>query len=136
MLTGKLFTSLAGLLLVFAFLSKMHHPSPPIPFYMQLVVALSSVIFGSTFLLAGRWVRPSLNQTVGLAQFGFIAISGCVLVFEFDVYPLLSNKPDILGSFLITAASLCFLIACALFVVNSTWLVIRFFRGGHTRSTS
>lgn len=27
-------------------------------------------------------------------QFGFVAISVCVLVFEFDVFPLLSNKPE------------------------------------------
>jgi len=133
MLTGKLFAGLAGLLLVFAVPSKLH-PSPPVPFYMQLVVALSSVIFASAFLLAGRWVRPSLNQTVGLVQFGFVAISGCVFVFEFDVYPLLSNKPDIFGSFLIPAASLCFLIACALFVVNASWTVIRFFSQSHTRT--
>lgn|SRR5215469_11429712 len=127
MLAGKLFTGLAGLLLVFAVLSKLH-PSPPIPFFMQLLVALSSAIFASTFLLAGRWVRPPLNQTVGLVQFGFVAISGCALVFEFDVHPLLSNRPDTLGSYLIPAASLCYLIACSLFVANATWTVIRVFR--------
>jgi len=84
MLTGKLFAGLAGLLLVFAVLPKLH-PTPPVPIYLQLVVALSCVIFGSTFLLAELCVRTSLNQTVGLVQFGFVVISVCVLVFEFDV---------------------------------------------------
>lgn len=128
MLTGKLFAGLAGLLLVFAVLAKLH-PTPPVPIYLQLVVALSCVIFGSTFLLAELCVRTSLNQTVGLVQFGFVVISVCVLVFEFDVFPLLSNKPDILGSYLIPVAALTFLIACALFVANATWTVIRAFRG-------
>ena len=91
MLTGKLFAGLAGLLLVFAVLAKLH-PTPPVPIYLQLVVALSCVIFGSTFLLAELCVRTSLNQTVGLVQFGFVVISVCVLVFEFDVFPLLSNR--------------------------------------------
>ena len=40
MLTGKLFAGLAGLLLVFAVLPKLH-PTPPVPIYLQLVVALS-----------------------------------------------------------------------------------------------
>ena len=132
MLTGKLFAALAGLLLLFAVLSKLRHPSESVPIYLQLVVALFCVIFASTFLLTNLWVKPSLNQAVGLVQFGFVAISGCVLVFEFDVYPLLSNKPDILGFYLIPAAGLCFLIACALFVANATWSVIRVFRA-HTR---
>ena len=128
MLAGKLFAGLAGLLLVFAVLAKLH-PTPPVPIYLQLVVALSCVIFASTFLLAELWVRTSLSQTVGLVQFGFVANSVCVLVFEFDVFPLLSNKPDILGSYLIPVAALTFLIACALFVANATWSVIRAFRG-------
>ena len=65
-------------------------------------------------------------------QFGFVAVSASVLVLEFDVYPLLSGKPDILGSYLIPAAALTFLIACALFVANGAWTVIRFFCGhGH-----
>jgi len=134
MLTGKLFAGLAGLVSVFVVLSKLKlHPSPSVPIYLQLVLALSCLIFASTYLLAGLWVKPSLNQTVGRVQFGFVAISVCVLVFEFDVYPLLSNKPDILGSYLIPVAALTFLIACALFVANATWTVIRVFRG-HTRA--
>src|SRR5215469_12472738 len=133
MLTGKLFAALTGLLLVFAVLAKLKlHPSPPVPIYLQIVVGLSCVIFASTFLLAGRWVRPSLDQTLGLLQFGFVAFSVCVLIFEFDVYPLLSNKPDPLGYYLIPVAALTFLIACALFVANATWTVIRVFRL-HTR---
>ena len=134
MLTGKLFAGLAGLVSVFVVLSKLKlHPSPSVPIYLQLVLALSCLIFASTYLLAGLWVKPSLNQTVGRVQFGFVAISVCVLVFEFDVYPLLSNKPDILGSYLIPVAALTFLIACALFVANATWTVIRVFRG-HIRA--
>jgi len=134
MLTGKLFAGLAGLVSVFVVLSKLKlHPSPSVPIYLQLVLALSCLIFASIYLLAGLWVKPSLNQTVGRVQFGFVAISVCVLVFEFDVYPLLSNKPDILGSYLIPVAALTFLIACALFVANATWTVIRVFRG-HTRA--
>src|SRR5215471_12814710 len=86
MLTGKLFAGLAGLVSVFVVLSKLKlHPSPSVPIYLQM-------IFASTYLLAGLWVKPSLNQTVGRVQFGFVAISVCVLVFEFDVYPLLSNQ--------------------------------------------
>jgi len=130
MLSGKLLAGLAGLLLVFAILSRLH-PSPPVPVYLQLVVGLSCLLFAATFLLAELWVRP-LNQRVGLVQFGFVAISASVLVFEFDVYPRLSGKPDLLGSYLIPAASLTFLIACVLFVANGAWTVIRFFRGhGH-----
>src|SRR5215471_5122655 len=122
MLTGKLFAGLAGLVSVFVVLSKLIlHPSASVPIYLQM-------IFASTYLLAGLWVKPSLNQTVGRVQFGFVAISVCVLVFEFDVYPLLSNKPDSLGSYLIPAATLTFLIACALFVANGAWTVIRVFR--------
>lgn len=133
MLTGKLFAGLTGLLLVFAVLAKLKlHPLPPVPVYLQVVVALFCVIFASTFMLAELWVRPSLNQTVGLVQFGFVAISGCVLVFEFDVFPLFSNKPDPLGFYLIPVAALTFLIACALFVANAIWTVIRVFRA-HTR---
>ena len=130
MLTGKLFAGLAGLLSVFVVLSKLElHPSPPVPIYLQLVVALSCVIFASTYLLAGLWVKPSLNQTVGRVQFGFVATSVCVLVFEFDIYPLLFNKPDIVGYYLIPVAALTFLIACGLFAANATWTVIRAFRG-------
>ena len=132
MLTGKLFAALTGLLLVFVVLSKLYHPSDSVPIYLQLVVALFCVIFASTFLLTGLWVKPSLNQTVGLVQFGFVAISGCVLVFEFDVFPLLSNKPDLLGYYLIPLATLTFSLACALFVANATWSVIQVFRA-HTR---
>lgn len=132
MVTGRLFAALTGLLLVFAVLAKLKlHPLPPVPIYLQLIVGLFCLIFASTFLLAGLWVRPSLNQTMGLVQFGFVAISVCVLVFEFDVFPLLSNKPDRLGFYLIPAATLTFLIACALFVANATWTVVRVFRG-HT----
>jgi len=136
MLTGKLFAGLAGLLSVFVVLSKLKlHPSPPVPIYLQLVVALSCVIFASTYLLAGLWVKPSLNQTVGRVQFGFVAISVCVLVFEFDIYPLLFTKPDILGDYLIPVAALSFLIACALFVANETWTVIRAVRGSQRRTS-
>ena len=110
-------------------------PSPPVPIYLQLVVALSCVVFASTYLLAGLWVKPSLNQTVGRVQFGFVAISVCVLVFEFDIYPLLFTKPDILGDYLIPVAALSFLIACALFVANETWTVIRAVRGSQRRTS-
>ena len=133
MLTGKLFAALTGLLSVFVVLSKLKlHPSPPVPIYLQLVVALACVIFASAFLLAGLWVRPSLNQTMGLVQFGLVALSVCALIFEFDVYPLLASKPDAWGYYFIPAAALSFLIACALFVANATWTAIRVFRG-HTR---
>jgi len=63
MLTGKLFAGLAGLLLVFAVLYKLHR-APPVPFYMQLVVALSSVIFASTFF-ARRKMDKSFSQSNG-----------------------------------------------------------------------
>lgn len=127
MLTAKLFAGLASILAVSAILARLHS-SPLVPIYLQLIAALSCVIFAMAFFVAEPWIRPPLNQTIGLVQCGFVGISVCTLVFEFDLYPLLSNKPDILGAYLIPASALSFLIACTLFAANATWTVIRVVR--------
>jgi hypothetical protein len=95
--------------------------------YLQLIGALFCVIFALTFVVAELWLRRPLNQTIGLVQFGFVGIFVCTFVFEFELYPLLSNKPDILGAYL-PASAFSFLIACALFIANAAWAVIRFVR--------
>lgn len=127
MLTAKLFACLAGITAVSAILARVHSPAP-VPIYLQLIAALSCVIFAAAFFVAELCIRPPLNRTIGLVQCGFVGISVCILVFEFDLYPLLSNKPDLLGAYLIPASALSFLIACAVFAANATWTVIRVLR--------
>jgi hypothetical protein len=129
MLTAKLFAGTASLLVVAVILARLSpSPRPPIPMYLQLIGALFCVIFALTFVVAELWLRRPLNQTIGLVQFGFVGIFVCTFVFEFELYPLLSNKPDILGAYLIPASAFSFLIACALFIANAAWAVVRFVR--------
>ena len=127
MLTAKLFFGLASVPLVATILGRLSS-SPPIPIYIQLTVGLCCVIFATTFLVAELWVRRPLNQKFGLVQFGFVGISVCTLAFEFEIYPLLSNKPDVFGAYLIPISTLSFLTACGLFVLNAKWTAIRSFR--------
>jgi hypothetical protein len=127
MLTGKLFAGLASAQFVAIILGRFSSAAP-IPIYLQLTVGLCCVIFATTFLVAELWIRPPLNQKIGFVQVGFVGISVCTLAFEFELYPLLSNKPDVFGAYLIPTSTLSFLTACVLFVLNATWTAIRIFR--------
>src|SRR5689334_21531482 len=127
MLTAKLFAGLASVQFVATILGRFSS-SPPIPIDLQLTAGLFCVIFAATFLVAELWIRRPLNQMIGLVQFGFVGISVCTLAFEFELYPLLSNKPDVFGAYLIRTATSSFFTACGLFVLNAMWTAIRFFR--------
>jgi hypothetical protein len=82
MLTAKLFAGLASMLALSAILTRLHS-SAPVPIYLQLIAALSCVIFAAVFFVAELWIRPPLNQTIGLVQCGFVGISVCTFIFEF-----------------------------------------------------
>jgi hypothetical protein len=127
MLTAKLFAGLASVQVVAAILARLSS-SPPIPIYLQLIVGVFCLIFATTFLVAERWMRRPLNQRMGLVQSGLVGVAVCTFVFEFDLHPLLSNTADVLGSYLIPASTLSFLVACGLFALNATWTLIRFFQ--------
>ena len=57
MLTVKLFAGIAGALVAGIIFCNLHH-LPPVPIYLQLLLALFCLIFGATYFIAELWIRP------------------------------------------------------------------------------
>jgi hypothetical protein len=122
MLTARLFAGMASLLFVSAILAKLHS-SPPVLLYLQLIIALVCLIFAAAYFTAAQWTRTSLNQTLGLLQFGFVCTSVGVFAFGFS-----ATGATFVDRYLFPASVVSFLIACALFGANAVWAVVQLVR--------
>jgi heme/copper-type cytochrome/quinol oxidase subunit 1 len=158
MLSAKLFTVLAILLLGFALLegraARTHvdiaiHSTYFVVAHSHIAVlaALASVGFALIYFAAARWVQHPLNNSLGLVHFGLVTL-GFVLtaLAMYLIEPALvssenwsrintaaakmsgESTPLLWPLLALNAGVVCFLLGCAVFAVNVAWTVIQISR--------
>lgn len=135
MLYAKLFATLAILQLAMALLESKAHQSIDIYFHatyfvvarfnLEILLALTSGLFGLIYFAASRWVSHPLNNPLGLIHFvlattGFVMLSASLYALRTPAASSSSASQSIHHwAFLAaTLGLLCFLLGCAVLFVN------------------
>lgn len=133
MLTTKLLAGLAAMLTVLVFVVRLRG-LPPVLVYLNAIAALTCGVFAFTYFIAERWMKTPLQQTLGLAQVGFIAASAVAFGLTAYAYPLLllSSRTDAVSYYVLVAllgvSVAGYSVGCGLFALNATWAIIRYVR--------